>query len=166
MPREAFGPHLGRGAGSVPALQQILKRGRRSSTKSPERYEKHDRLALRMSERSEGRPCCPRDCEAHVAACVLGAKAVIRPPPMCGRSSSCSCYQEAEVWQGPSVLRASKRMSGRSGEPFDSTKPKNVSSIRQMLRKCEVMGACLAPPCASFSIARDRALMIRGGWDP
>ena len=52
------------------------------------------------------------------------------------------------------------------GEAFDLTKKKHVRRIKQMIRDGEVIGACLAPPCASFSIARDRTLMIRDKSHP
>ena len=47
------------------------------------------------------------------------------------------------------------------GPSFDLTKKTIVQQIRRGISRGEILGAMLAPPCSSFSVARDRAAVIR-----
>lgn len=47
------------------------------------------------------------------------------------------------------------------GEDYDLTKPSFLSKIREDIRNGKIFAAMLAPPCSSFSPARDRTRVIR-----
>ena len=47
------------------------------------------------------------------------------------------------------------------GIQFDLTKPAALRKLKQDINRCLVLAAMLAPPCSSFSVARDRTCVIR-----